>query len=133
MTYTYRGTTRLDPDPIQPARGPKGGRPCGTPGGYQRHLEHGETACDTCRRAHNDDVRWRRRANGVKPKTTARCGTISGHRRHTLDGQKPCEPCRTAWNTDAKNRLDRNPAARTRRAEYARQYRAYMKQRKDAA
>ena len=105
-TYHYRGAQRLDPDPVLPKTGPKGGSRCGTPTGAARHYAAGEKPCEPCRIAKNEAQARRRghqatgRANNTSPD---KCGTIYGYQLHLAAAEPACFKCRVASaNTRAR-------------------------------
>jgi hypothetical protein len=97
--YHYRGTQRLDPDPVLPKIGPRGGRPCGTEAGAKRHREAHEQPCDACRRA-LAQAKARRRGGNVATVTgqprALRCGTYAGAVSHRKRKEPTCFACKVA-------------------------------------
>ena len=97
--YTYRGTQRLDPDPVIPKAGPRGGRSCGTEAGADRHRQAHEQPCDACRLA-LARARAARRGGSVATVTgqtrTVRCGTYAGATGHRRRKEPVCFPCKVA-------------------------------------
>ena len=115
MSYTYRGAQRLDPDPVIPRVGPRGGRPCGTEGGATRHREAHEQPCDACRLA-LAQAKARRRKGRVATVTgrprALRCGTYAGAVAHRQRKEPTCFRCRVA---EADYRRDYEARRRARR------------------
>jgi hypothetical protein len=73
--------------------------PCGTPGGYRRHIRRREDTCEPCRAAHRLHTAERRRqANpDMKPYRAAiEHGTYKGYRTELRRGLETCAPCRAA-------------------------------------
>lgn len=98
-TYTYKGTQALDPDPVIPKIGPRGGRPCGTEAGATRHREAHEQPCDPCRLA-QAKAKARRRGGNVDKVTgqprAVKCGTYAGAVNHRKHKEPTCFKCKVA-------------------------------------
>lgn len=56
--HPVRGVVRWQPDDPEAWQRWRNDQWCGTDRGYQRHRSAGETACDDCRRAHAEGVRY---------------------------------------------------------------------------
>ena len=100
-------------------------KPCGTAGGYGRHIFRKESPCGPCREAWREyQIEYdkaRGRTNHDRAGTTrelARCGTFAAAQRHRKYGEELCEPCRQA--------------DRDYKAQKARDYRAAKKDRRNA-
>ena len=112
--YKYRGAQKLDPDPVLPRVGPRGGRKCGTESGWARHYRAGEQACDPCREAR---AKARARRRGGNPNVTGRtrkvkCGTYAGATGHRRAKEPVCFACKVAeaaYRRDYEARRRGNP------------------------
>lgn len=100
-------------------------KPCGTSGGYGRHIYHKEPACEPCtaawREYQHEYDRTHRRTNHDKTeagRTLEPCGTYGAAQRHRKNGEELCGPCLQA--------------DRDYKAQKAREYRAAAKARRDA-
>lgn len=100
-------------------------KPCGTAGGYGRHVYRKEPICDPCREAWRTYQREydekRQRTNHEKAETPREpdpCGTYGAAQRHRKYGEPLCSPCLGA---DRKYKADK-----------AREYRAASKARREA-
>lgn len=100
-------------------------KPCGTAGGYGRHVFRKEPICDPCRTAWReyqkkyDKARGRTNHDkGAIPPTLEPCGTYGSAQRHRKYGEQLCEACLQA--------------DRVYKAEKARGYRAAKKARRAA-
>lgn len=71
-------------------------KPCGTRAAYDRHRRNGETPCDDCRDAANEQRRQKEAAQQAKQKPPAKCGTMRGYRVHRRRGEDPCKACSAA-------------------------------------
>lgn len=100
-------------------------KPCGTPGGYGRHIFRKESPCQPCREAWREyQIEYdkaRARTNHDKaatPRELAPCGSFAAAQRHRKNGEELCGPCRQA--------------DRDYKAQKARDYRAAKKDRREA-
>lgn len=90
--------------------------PCGTTGGYRRHIRRREPTCEPCRAAHRLATAARRReANpNMRPYLAIEHGTSKGYRMELRRGLTPCDDCRAAA---ARHRAENKRAASARREE----------------
>lgn len=80
----------------RPRRGPGSRAACGTPGGYNRHVRAGETACAPCRTANTEAKRGQRATTPLDQLAPIPHGEERGAKQHRYRGVSLCEPCRRA-------------------------------------
>ncbi|MDX2709988.1 hypothetical protein PV350_45460 [Streptomyces sp. PA03-6a] len=96
---------------VPPAtRGPNATKPCGTAAAYARHLRHGETPCEDCRRANREY----KKGGGARAKRQGQRkpinhGTTAGYQQHRYRGEAPCEACREAMRVKSRERYYADP------------------------
>lgn len=116
MSYTYRGNQKLDPDPVIPKTGPRGGRQCGTESGASRHYEAGEKPCRPCAEAASHAKAKRNgrpiTENTGKTRSAVRCGTYAGAVNHRKKKEQACFACRVAENEYRRAWVARRKAQR---------------------
>lgn len=77
-------------------RGYRGIR-CGTPGGFNKHLDKGENPCLICQVAMEASVEAENAKPGLKePQQYEQCGKPSGYTKHHRMGERTCPACKEA-------------------------------------